>query len=63
MCKRLCLLMFMIGVIWNFNGGIILWNIDYFLDLIVDEKVSICIFEKKKRKKKIVEFYKIIYLL
>lgn len=42
----------MIGVIWNSNGRIILRNIDYSLDLTVNEKASICIPEKKKKKEK-----------
>lgn len=63
MCKRLCSLTLMIGVIWNSNGRIILRNIDYSLDLTVNEKASICIPEKKKRKKKTAESYKTIHLL
>ena len=48
----------MTGVIWNSNGRIILRNIDYSLDLTVNKKASICIPEKKKRKKKTAESYK-----
>ena len=53
----------MIGVIWNSNGRIILRNIDYSLDLTVNKKASICIPEKKKRKKKTAESYKTIHQL